>query len=212
MAGRGPALAGLVVGLVLAIGPAGAGLSGLVPDTSTAPPPTAPPAASTTATSATSAATAAPAGPATPVRVRAGTVGLDAAVIPVGVRDDGQMAVPERVAEVGWYRFGPAPGAPAGSAVLAGHVDDRVQGEGAFADLGDLRPGDEVTVQGPGGPDDIVVHRVREVRTSSKEALPLADLFRETGPAQLALVTCDGPFDTEARSYRDNLVVLAGPG
>lgn len=143
-----------------------------------------------------------------PVRVRAASVGLDAAVVPVGVTNDGLMAVPENVAEVGWYRFGPLPGAASGSAVLAGHVDDRVQGEGAFADLSRMRPGDEISVDGPGGP---VVHRVREVRTYPKDAVPLADLFRETGPPRLVLVTCDGPFDTDARSYRDNLVVYAEP-
>ena len=39
------------------------------------------------------------------------------------------MDLPEDVDRVGWYRFGPAPGAD-GSAVLAGHVDDAEQGLG----------------------------------------------------------------------------------
>jgi LPXTG-site transpeptidase (sortase) family protein len=143
-----------------------------------------------------------------PVRLRVAAGDIDAPVVPVGVAADGQMAVPERVDEVGWYRFGPAPGAAAGSAVLAGHVDDRVQGEGAFADLADLQPGDEVGVDGPAG---TVTYRVREVRAFGKEALPVADLFREDGPPRLVLITCDGPFDRTARRYRDNLVVLADP-
>jgi LPXTG-site transpeptidase (sortase) family protein len=143
-----------------------------------------------------------------PLRVRADAAGLDAAVVAVGVTGDGQMEVPERVADVGWYRFGPLPGAATGSAVLAGHVDDRLQGDGAFAELGRLAPGDEVVVDRPEGS---VAYVVREVRSYSKETLPVADLFREDGQPRLALVTCDGPFDTDARAYRDNLVVLADP-
>ncbi|GAA4884392.1 class F sortase [Actinomycetospora straminea] len=149
-----------------------------------------------------------PPDPGAPVRVRAPAVDLDAPVVAVGVADDGQMAVPERIAEVGWYRYGPAPGAPAGSAVLAGHVDDSVQGLGAFADLGALRVGDEVSVDGPGG---TTTHRVREVRVVGKDALPVDELFDESGPPRLVLVTCDGPFDTDAGRYRDNLVVVTDP-
>jgi LPXTG-site transpeptidase (sortase) family protein len=155
----------------------------------------------------------APAGPApatagAPVRVRAAAAGLDAPVVAVGVAGDGQMEVPERVADVGWYRFGPTPGSATGSAVLAGHVDDRVQGDGAFADLAGLAPGDEVLVERPEG---TAAYVVREVRTFRKDTLPVADLFREGGPPRLALVTCDGPFDTDVGRYRDNLVVLAEP-
>ena len=152
--------------------------------------------------------TPATAAPSAPVRVRAPAAGLDAPVVAVGVTGDGQMEVPERVADVGWYRFGPAPGATNGSAVLAGHVDDRLQGDGAFADLAGLAPGDEVLVARPEG---TVAYVVRETRTFRKDTLPVADLFREDGPPRLALVTCDGPFDTDAGRYRDNLVVLAEP-
>jgi sortase (surface protein transpeptidase) len=194
---------------VLAIGPAWAGLSEPAP---VGPPPgpaaVSPAAGPVEAPDARAAPTTSTTSTGEPVRVRAPSVGLDATVVGVGVTEDGQMAVPERIAEVGWYRFGPVPGAASGSAVLAGHVDDSVQGEGAFADLAAMRPGDEVTVEGPGG---TVVHRVREVRTYTKDALPLAELFRESGFPRLVLVTCDGPFDTDARSYRDNLVVYAEP-
>jgi LPXTG-site transpeptidase (sortase) family protein len=186
---------------VLAVGPAGAGLWESSGGGATAVPTAVPTAvAGPTSEPATTVSV--------PVRVRAPAVDLDAAVVAVGVTDDGQMAVPDRVAEVGWYRFGTVPGAAAGSAVLAGHVDDRVQGEGAFADLAGMRPGDGVSVDGPGS---TATYRVREARTFAKDTLPVTDLFRESGPPRLVLVTCDGPFDRAARSYRDNLVVLADP-
>lgn len=72
-------------------------------------------------------------------------LGVDAEVVDVGVDLDGQMSVPSDVAEVGWYRHGPVPGA-AGSAVLAGHVDSRTQGLGVIAGLTRLAVGDEVVV------------------------------------------------------------------
>jgi hypothetical protein len=55
------------------------------------------------------------------------------------------MEIPEDVSTVGWYELGVAPG-EAGSAVLAGHVDSRTQGRGAFFDLRDLDVGDRATV------------------------------------------------------------------
>jgi hypothetical protein len=71
----------------------------------------------------------------------------------------GEMAVPEDVRETGWYRFGPAPGSGAGSSVVSGHVDDRVQGRGAFYRLVDLavgepRGGDDGGRGGPGLPGE----------------------------------------------------------
>ena len=50
------------------------------------------------------------------------------------------MAIPREVRQVGWYRYGPAPGDPAGAAVIAGHVDTEQQGAGALFPLrGDRR-------------------------------------------------------------------------
>lgn len=39
-------------------------------------------------------------------------------------------------------------------------------------------------------------------------ALP-ADLFVNSGPPKLALVTCGGPFDAATRHYLDNVIVWA---
>ncbi|MFC5946781.1 class F sortase [Pseudonocardia lutea] len=140
---------------------------------------------------------------------RAGRVLLAGPVRPVGVDATGAMGVPAEVATVGWYRFGPAPGAGTGSAVLAGHVDDREQGPGAFHDLAGLTPGDVVTVHRSAAP--AVRYEVREVRAVDKQALPAGELFARDGPPRLTLVTCGGPFDRGTRSYRDNVVVTAAP-
>ena len=68
------------------------------------------------------------------------------AVDPVGVRDDGEMEIPEDADRAGWYRFGPAPADPAGATVVAAHVDSVQTGIGQFARLRDVAVGAAVTV------------------------------------------------------------------
>lgn len=143
-----------------------------------------------------------------PVRLDLPALGVSAPIDAVGVADDGQMELPEDVARVGWYRFGPEPGS-AGNAVLAGHVDDREQGRGALFSLRDTAPGDEFVVT------DAVGHVSRWQVVSRelvhKQALPLDEIFTREGPARLVVITCGGPFMPEYRSYQDNVVVVAEP-
>lgn len=143
-----------------------------------------------------------------PVRISAPALGVDAPVDAVGVAPDGQMELPEDVARVGWYRFGPEPGA-AGSAVLAGHVDDREQGPGALFPLRDAAVGDELTVTDAAG--TATRWRVVSRELITKQALPVDRIFARDGAPRLTLVTCGGPFLPEYRSYRDNVVVVAEP-
>jgi sortase (surface protein transpeptidase) len=142
------------------------------------------------------------------VRLTAPALGVDSAVDPVGVEPDGQMTIPAEVDRVGWYRFGPAPG-DEGSAVIAGHVDDREQGLGAMAPLRDAAVGDEVVVTDAAGTS--TRWRVVSREVIEKQVLPLDRLFARTGPPRLTLITCGGPFLPEYRSYRDNVVVVAEP-
>ena len=125
--------------------------------------------------------------------MRLAAIGVDAAVVPVGVDDRGQMEVPEKVDTVGWYRFGPGPGSDAGSAVLSGHVDDRVQGRGAFYSLTDLDEGDPVRVDLTDGTE--LDYRVTRVERIDKSVLPTERLFARDGAPHLTLVTCGGEFD-----------------
>ena len=136
-------------------------------------------------------------------------LGVDTAIIPVGVDDNGQLDIPEDVQTVGWYRFGPAPGATQGSAVLTGHVDDYLQGAGALADLGSLQPGDTVTVT-----DDTGMARTFSVLSREewhKGEVPLDRLFDRGGDPRLVLITCGGSFNTSTLGYDDNIAVTAVP-
>lgn len=143
-----------------------------------------------------------------PVRLAVPALDLDVPVVMVGQDADGRMAVPADVDDAGWYRHGPAPGNP-GNAVIAGHVDDRDQGLGAFHELVDLAVGDEVVVTADDGTTSTWEVTGREL--IDKSALDVEALFRRTGPTQLVLVTCGGNFDRSRRSYRANVVVVATP-
>jgi sortase (surface protein transpeptidase) len=146
--------------------------------------------------------------PVAPGRLRIPGIGVDATVVPVGVDTaTGEMEVPRAVDRVGWYRYGPALDAPAGSLVLAGHVDDADQGPGAFFELRDVGIDDRLVVTGADGTDRRYRVVAREV--FDKSAVPLGRLFSRDGAPRLTLVTCGGSFDRTARSYRDNIVVTA---
>ena len=117
------------------------------------------------------------------------------------------MAIPHDVRTVGWYRFGVGPGAPSGSAVLAGHVDDRIQGDGAFHRLAHLVVGDAVQVTLADG--TVLTYRVTAVAHVAKAALPAGQVFARDGPPRLTLVTCGGDFDRAVGGYVDNVIVTA---
>jgi sortase (surface protein transpeptidase) len=143
-----------------------------------------------------------------PVRLTVPALEVDVPVDPVGVEADGRMTLPADVQRVGWYRFGPVPGA-AGSAVVAGHVDDREQGLGAMAPLRAAAIGQEVVVTDATG--TATRWRIVARELIEKRALPLDRLFAREGPPRLTLITCGGPFLPELASYRDNVVVVAEP-
>ena len=82
-----------------------------------------------------------------PRAVRLPTIDVAARVVPVGLRRDGALAIPDDVMLVGWYELGVPPGADRGSAVLVAHRDGRGQGRGVFYDLGRLDVGDRLTVR-----------------------------------------------------------------
>jgi hypothetical protein len=146
---------------------------------------------------------------AAPMNVAISGTGISAPVVAVGVDARGDAAIPSRVDTVGWYRFGPQPGAAAGSVVLVGHVDSAQQGQGAFFRLGTVPAGAVVSVTGT----DHRVFRYRVIGRQEypKTSVPLAALFTRSGAPHLTLITCGGSFDRSVRHYRDNVVVTAVP-
>lgn len=129
-------------------------------------------------------------------------------VIPVGVDPDTGMTIPKNPRIAGWYKFGPAPGAASGAAVISAHVDSKELGVGPLASLKNTKPGATVTVTHNGRD-----HSYRVVRTERyrKTALDTAKLFDRSGPHRLHVVTCGGKFNRKTGHYDDNVVVFAEP-
>jgi len=141
-----------------------------------------------------------------PIRVLIPSIDVDADLVPLGLRSDRAMEVPD-FGLAGWYSRGPRPGHP-GPAVLAAHVDSRA-GPDVFFRLRELVAGDHVHVIFDSG--DHVTFVVTWSERTPKEALPVASMWSTTDARLLALITCGGTFDETARSYRDNVVVYTTP-
>lgn len=124
----------------------------------------------------------------------------------VGLRSDGALEVPG-ASEIGWYRYGAAPGYE-GATVLAAHVS--WNGEiGVFHRLGDLDPGARIDVTLEDGSQR--TYEVVERTMYDKDALPRERIWRNTGDETLVLITCGGDFNPEITRYRQNIVVYAVP-
>lgn len=144
---------------------------------------------------------------AVPAALRFDDIGVeDASIVPVGVLEDGQMEIPGRT-EIGWYRFGPAPGSE-GSAVLAAHiaVDNR---SGVFRNLSQVELADRFTVGFEDGTEQ--TYEVFEIAQYHKTEVPFARVFSRSGDPVVVLISCGGVFDRSAGSYEDNIVAYARP-
>lgn len=140
-----------------------------------------------------------------PTRVDIDAIGVHAPVIRLGRNPDGTMQVPATASDVGWYGFGPAPGA-AGPSVLAGHVDT-VSGPAVFLRLRELQPGDPVRVTRADGTSATFV--VRRVAQYDKAKFPTDAVFGSVPDAELRLITCGGAFDRRTGHYVANVVAFA---
>ncbi|QTE29513.1 class F sortase [Pengzhenrongella sicca] len=146
-----------------------------------------------------------PLGPSTPVELQIPSIGVTTTLMELGLRADGSMEVPPGGFPAGWYSGAPTPG-EVGPAILAGHVDWS-DGPGVFYRLGEVQPGDEVTVIREDG--SAAVFRVSRAGRYPKDAFPTAEVYGDLDHAALRLITCGGTFDRAAGHYRDNVVVFA---
>jgi hypothetical protein len=140
-----------------------------------------------------------------PVGLRIPSIGVDAAVGPLGLNADGTIQVPSDPDRTGWYENGPSPGEQ-GPAVIIGHVD-WYTGPAVFYRLSAVRPGVDVVVVRAGGPP--VTFSVTRVATFPVDAFPTDQVYGATPDAELRLITCGGAFSLSQRRYLSNVVVFA---
>ncbi len=140
-----------------------------------------------------------------PRSVKIKAAGIDSRLVNLRRQRDGALEVPSDYALAGWYRDGVKPG-DRGPAVLVGHVDS-YEGPAVFYRLQELRKGDRVVVTRTDG--STVEFAVYARETVQKDEFPTSRVYGDTDRPELRLLTCGGPFDSEAKHYRDNVVVYA---
>jgi sortase (surface protein transpeptidase) len=152
-----------------------------------------------------------------PTHISIPSLGLDAAILPVGTDRYGAMEAPGAGhpasdpiwSSTFWWKLGAKPGQP-GNAVLAGHVDRIDGGYGPFWNLGLIQPGDQITITEQDG-------QVYTFQVTQASAFPVADggpndplIQRVFGPATTAnlnLITCYG--DWIGTEFNKRLVVFS---
>jgi len=125
-----------------------------------------------------------------------------------GVAGDGTLQIPNGVTKAALW--GAALDGPAGATLIAGHINwEGVAGP--FAELWGAQAGQAVTVVDGNGRQLKFV--VDQVLTVDKDNLPQHsdELFGQTGPHRLVLVTCGGKWVGGALGYDQNRVVIAHP-
>jgi LPXTG-site transpeptidase (sortase) family protein len=138
------------------------------------------------------------------VGIRIPAIDIDSAVQAVGT-EDRVLQIPPEPWVVGWWRDGARPGGDRGTVVLTAHLDSREFGTGPFVRAKDLSRGAAMVMVDTEG----IRHRYRveRVDTFRKTALPYDDLFRQTGPERVVLVTCGGTYDRDHGGWDSNVVV-----
>jgi Sortase domain len=143
-----------------------------------------------------------------PVSVVIPAIGVDSALLHLGVNADGSMQVPSLVTsanDAAWYKYSATPG-QIGTSVIEGHVDSYF-GPAVFYRLGALRPGDLIEVGLADG--TTAIFRVTGVREYQKSNYPAKAIYGATNYAALRLITCGGSFDFATGHYLSSTVVFA---
>ncbi len=139
-----------------------------------------------------------------PAQLRVPAAGVNAAVVPLGLKTDHSLQVPANAWTTGWFAGSPRPGMT-GPAVIVGHVHYNGQ-DGVFANLASLVYGDRIVVVTANGARE--VFRVTRVSRFLKAHFPSELVYGDVSSPQLRLITCDG-YDARGNVYNDNLVVFA---
>ncbi|MBG6225430.1 hypothetical protein IWX63_002002 [Arthrobacter sp. CAN_A2] len=143
-----------------------------------------------------------------PVSLAIDGTDISVKVVDVGIEENNAMVIPDSFYEAGWYRYGPAPGAEAGNAVIAAHVDSLTEVM-PFAQLKDVPIGTIVTVGLEDGRS--LAYAVSDVRNVPKATLNGSEIFKRDGDHELKIITCGGEWLPDEGDYEDNVVLTALP-
>jgi LPXTG-site transpeptidase (sortase) family protein len=141
-----------------------------------------------------------------PVRLKIPRIGVDSAVESVGVTSKGAMDTPRVPEDVAWYKLGTYPG-EIGSAVITGHYGAWKNGaKSVFDNLHELKVGDKISIEDENG--NIINFIVKEIKNFDPNANSFEVFSSSDGKAHLNLITCEGSWNKEVKSYSQRRVVF----
>ena len=142
-----------------------------------------------------------------PVRLSVPSLKINAAVQDVGITAKGAIGSPSNFTDVGWYEYGATPG-KTGGAIIDGHVDNGLALAGVFKHLADIQVGAHIYIYTKGGSRlDFVV---TGVTAYDYQSVPVMSILNPgSGVVGLSLITCDGNWVGDQKTYDQRLVVSA---
>lgn len=140
-----------------------------------------------------------------PARIKIPAIGVDTTVEQTGITPDGAMDVPKGPTTVSWFNLGPKPG-DTGSAVISGHYGWKNSIPAVFDDLYKLKKGDKIYIEDGSGKTSIFI--VRELRRYGENDRAAEVFSSDDGKSHLNLVTCEGIWNKDSKSYSKRLVVF----
>lgn len=141
-----------------------------------------------------------------PVRIEIPALGIDTAVTNVGVTQDNVMEVPTDFSQVGWFDQSLKPGEEGdNAAIMSGHFDRSDGSPAVFYLLETLESGDEIITTAQDNVRYVFV--VTDVFSHPLADFPVDIVYGKTNGSNLKIITCDGVWHANQKSYSDRLVV-----
>jgi Sortase domain len=142
--------------------------------------------------------------PSRPVTLEIPRLKVRTELLSLGRNPDGSLEVPSaaQAQQAGWYRYGAAPGA-LGSAVIAGHSGSGT-GPAVFSRLGELVPGDHVTVLRRDR--RVAVFRIDRVERVDQGRFPTRRVYGKVSYPGIRLITLGGEPDDATGRYAQNVI------
>lgn len=140
-----------------------------------------------------------------PVQMLIPKIKLSALIEEVGFTSTGAMDTPKNRENVGWFAPGVNPG-EIGSSVIAGHYGWKNKKASAFDHLSELKVGDLVYVVNNKHATTTFI--VRSIKRVDPKEDPTSIFRSSDNIAHLNLITCDGIWDKNEKSYSKRLVIF----
>lgn len=146
-------------------------------------------------------------GPDMPRYIKIPRLGVQARVLQVGVKKNGEMATPTNVFDTGWYTGSSKPG-QGGATLIGGHVSSWST-NGVFYGIKNMKPGDSIQItRGDGA---VMYYKV--VKTKSYDAnnvdMQAAVKSVTLGKSGLNLITCSGRVKAGTNEFSKRVIIFA---